>query len=74
MALSGRSLSSPVSKMVSAFLYSETFGMAVEGLQHERCPSGMTLKKKLFKTGARIVQHAPYVTFQMVQLDIPRRR
>ncbi len=46
--------------------------MAVEGLRHERCPSSMTLTKKLFKAGARIVQHAPYVTSQMAQLDIPR--
>ncbi len=58
--------------MVSAFLYSETFGMAVEGLQHERCPSGITLKKKLIKTGARIVRHARYVTFQMAEVAVPR--
>jgi hypothetical protein len=31
-----------------------------------------TLREKLIKTGARIVRHARYVTFQMTEVAVPR--
>ena len=33
----------------------------------------MTLRQKLIKIGARVVQHGRYVTFQMAEVAIPRR-
>ncbi len=31
-----------------------------------------TLREKLIKTGARIVRHARYVTFQMAEVAVPK--
>ena len=31
------------------------------------------LREKLVKIGAKVVTHAPYVTFQMAEVAIPRR-
>jgi hypothetical protein len=31
-----------------------------------------TLREKLIKIGAKVVQHAKYVTFQMAELAVPR--
>jgi hypothetical protein len=32
-----------------------------------------TLREKLIKIGAKVVQHARYVTFQMAEVAIPRK-
>jgi len=32
-----------------------------------------TLREKLVKTGAKVVRHAKYVTFQLVEVAVPRR-
>ena len=32
-----------------------------------------TLREKLVKTGAKVVRHGRYVTFQMAEVAIPRR-
>jgi hypothetical protein len=31
-----------------------------------------TLREKLIKIGAKVVQHAKYVTFQMAEVAVPR--
>ena len=31
-----------------------------------------TLREKLIKTGANVVRHAKYVTFQMTEVAVPR--
>ena len=33
-----------------------------------------TLRKKLIKIGAKIVRHGRYVTFQLAEVSMPRRR
>ena len=42
-----------------------------QGIRHW---SLTTLREKLIKIGAKIVRHARYVTFQMAEVAIPRRR
>jgi hypothetical protein len=32
-----------------------------------------TLREKLVKTGAKVVRHAKYVTFQLAEVALPRR-
>ena len=32
-----------------------------------------TLREKLVKTGAKVVRHAKYVTFQLAEVAVPRR-
>ena len=32
-----------------------------------------TLREKLIKIGAKVVQHAKYVTFQMAEVAVPRK-
>ncbi|QDS97695.1 hypothetical protein HG15A2_09590 [Adhaeretor mobilis] len=32
-----------------------------------------TLREKLVKTGAKVVRHAKYVTFQLAEVAMPRR-
>jgi hypothetical protein len=31
-----------------------------------------TLREKLIKIGAKVVRHAPYATFQMAEVAVPR--
>ncbi len=40
--------------------------------RHVKHWSLTTLREKLIKTGARIVHHARYVTFQMAEIAVPR--
>lgn len=42
-----------------------------QGIRHW---SLTTLREKLIKIGAKVVRHARYVTFQMAEVAIPRRR
>jgi hypothetical protein len=37
------------------------------------CWSLTTLREKLVKTGAKVVRHAKYVTFQLAEVALPRR-
>jgi len=42
-----------------------------QGIRHW---SLTTLREKLIKIGAKFVQHARYVTFQMAEVAVPRQR
>ena len=40
---------------------------------HVRHWSLTTLREKLVKIGAKVVRHAKYVTFQLVEVAVPRK-